>query len=181
MMNGFGCISKDKYDHYASKDQHFGVSMDYPYGWVYRERKDLKNHYTNVIFVEIAKDKVFKARFVVTKKEASSLNPASSTIDALAAVFTNARLQLKDAKVESKVLGKLFGVHAWNLFTSFKIPYNINNPLAKIILSKERMFVFKIGTSFYIVRYENNSKNFDCFDKIFLHCVKSMEFKGTPQ
>lgn len=179
-MNDFGCTGKDKYADYISKDQHFGISMDYPYGWVCRERRDLKSHYTNVIFVETAKDKIFKARFVVTKKEASSMNPASSTIDALAVTLTNARLQLKDAKVESRVLGKLFGVDAWNIVTSFKIPEDINNPLAKIILSKERMFVFKIGTSFYIVRYENNSKNFDCFDKIFLHCVKSLEFKNIP-
>ena len=179
MLSDYGCAKEIKYAHYVSKAPELGIQMDYPAGWICLEHEDAKAGYVNVLFSEPGKGSHLKATMMVTVKKISTLKPERATLESFARGFASARLKSKDAKLLSQSPIRIIGLPAFEIQMSYQALDEIYALQANFLPSKERVIVFQRKDNFYIVRYRNREEEFNNFDGVFTHCIKTIKFKDA--
>jgi len=175
-MLNLGCGYEGlKYARYSSKDPELNISVDYLADWNFREHRGL--NYASVLFFERSQDKKLKAIIDITVKKSASVKPEMSTAALMADKFIAQKLKFKDAKLVARQRMSLGYAQAENILLSYKAPDKLHSLDTKFITVNERLIIFKRGDNFYILRYENTKKDFDKFDKAFMHCVSTLQFK----
>jgi hypothetical protein len=178
VSNSFGCAGKPEYVSYASKDPEINATMDYLAGWSVSHERGAGDSYAQVIFTEPTKvRKPIRAIIVLMVKKESKIDVHPATLEGLENDFLSKRLKLKNAKVLSRSRMPLFGMMASDLQFSYRMPENPESLVLKFISLQERIVFFKKGDCFYYVRYVNTDEEFKKFEKNFMHCVQSLQFK----
>jgi len=178
MFNLFGCSSNVKYEKYSSKDTEINIAMDYISGWLYSEHRGSHNSYAQVLFYEKGDEKkVFKAGISVNVRDESRIEIKPATIEAMADDLKSKRMKFKDSMLVSKGNLKVSGENAIVMDFSYKTLDKLYSATAKLIPVKEKIVIFKKGSKFYTIRYENTAEDFKGFEKAFIRMLNSITFK----
>lgn len=178
MFNLFGCSSSVEYEKYSSKDPEINIAMDYVSGWLYSEHRGSYNSYAQVLFYEKGDEKkVFKAGISVNVREESRIEIKPAAIEAMADDLKSKRMKFKDSKLISQRDSDAAGENAIVMDFSYKTLDKLYDVTAKLIPVKERVVIFKKGSKFYTIRYENTAEDFKRFEKAFSRMLSSVKFK----
>ena len=178
MFNLFGCSSNVKYEKYSSKDPEINIAMDYISGWLYSEHRGSYNSYAQVLFYEKGDEKkVFKAGISVNVKDESKVETKPATVETMADDLKSKRMKFKDSMLVSKGNSNISGEKAVVMEFSYKTLDKLYDVAAKLIPVKEKVVIFKKGSKFYTIRYENTAEDFKRFEKAFSRMLNSIIFK----
>lgn len=178
MFNLFGCSSNMKYEKYSSKDPEINIAMDYISGWLYSEHRGSYNSYAQVLFYEKGDEKkVFKAGISVNVKDESKVETKPVTIQTMADDLKSKRMKFKDSMLVSSGNSNISGENAIVMNFSYKTLDKFYDVTAKLIPVREKVVIFKKGSKFYTIRYENTAEDFKRFEKAFSRMLSSIKFK----
>ena len=178
MFNLFGCSSNVKYEKYSSKDPEINIAMDYISGWLYSEHRGSYNSYAQVLFYEKGdKRKVFKAGISINVKDESKVETKPATVETIADDLKSKRMKFKDSTLVSKGNSNISGEKTIVMDFSYKTLDKLYDVTAKLIPVKEKVVIFKKGSKFYTIRYENTAEDFKRFEKAFSRMLNSIIFK----
>lgn len=168
-----------KYVSYPGKQAPLDISMDYPQGWVYTERRDAEAGYGDVIFVENRKGKAFQATMMATVQKASLVKEGAPSSGSLLDSLVSRRLRFKEARIIKRSVTRVAGLYASQALVAYKTVERPADLEVSSIAVKERIIVMRRGDWFYILRYENEEKEFAAYDKAFAHVLKTLQFRRS--
>jgi hypothetical protein len=176
MANLAGCKGFFKYAKYESKFPELGITVDYPQGWIYKDSRDPKGKFGQVLFIEDKKGDFLKGSFWILATTDPKIEAKPATVDSLASERIAKRLNYKDSRLVSDSPIVIDGGKGRDIVFSYKTFEKIQSFGAGLLLAKERTVIFKRKDRFFIISYENAEKNFRQFDPAFSHMLKSIKF-----
>ncbi|HTY44635.1 MAG TPA: hypothetical protein VMD52_01420 [Patescibacteria group bacterium] len=178
MVGIAGCCQNFKFERYVSKTPGLDITLDYISGWKVYEQQGSFDTFKQIVFSEpIRKDKALRASMVLTAEKGSKAAFNPKTIEAAYADLVNKRKSFKDMKVLSESRIKVLGAEALECRLSYGALDSPESLNAKLVPTDERVVVFKREDTFYFLRYENFSSEFDRYNKAFDHIIKTLKIK----